>query len=119
MLSEKDKSSLGNEEKEAVEQQPCDAAVMVEEVQTDSDTADSPIDSKESPVEAPQPLYSTFTKGQKIAITLTVSFLAIISPLSGQIYLPALDSIAHDLQVPISYVNLTITTFMVLPWCPT
>ena len=63
--------------------------------------------------EPPEPPYSTFTNAQKIMITLTVSFLAIISPLSGQIYLPALDQLATDLHVPISYINLTITTFMV------
>ena len=61
----------------------------------------------------PLPPYSRFTHRQKICITLTVSFLAIISPLSGQIYLPALNSLATDLHVPVSSINLTITTFMV------
>lgn len=61
----------------------------------------------------PPPPYSRFTHRQKIGITLTVSFLAIISPLSGQIYLPALNSLAEDLHVPVSSINLTITTFMV------
>ncbi|KJR85261.1 MFS transporter [Sporothrix schenckii 1099-18] len=61
----------------------------------------------------PPPPYSRFTHRQKIGITLTVSFLAIISPLSGQIYLPALNSLATDLHVPISSINLTITTFMI------
>jgi hypothetical protein len=61
----------------------------------------------------PPPPYSRFTHRQKIGITLTVSFLAIISPLSGQIYLPALNSLATDLHVPVSSINLTITTFMV------
>ncbi len=63
--------------------------------------------------EPPSAPYSAFTKAQKIAITLTVSFLAIISPLSGQIYLPALDPLSKDLGVSISLINLTITTFMV------
>ncbi|OAA59624.1 Major facilitator superfamily domain, general substrate transporter [Niveomyces insectorum RCEF 264] len=63
--------------------------------------------------ETPAPPYSTFTNRQKIAITLTVSFLAIISPLSGQVYLPALNAIADDLHVPVSDINLTITTFMI------
>lgn len=66
----------------------------------------------------PPPPYSRFTHRQKIGITLTVSFLAIISPLSGQIYLPALNSLATDLHVPVSSINLTITTFMVRPSPP-
>ncbi len=65
------------------------------------------------PEEASEAPYSCFTHRQKIAITLTISFLAIISPLSGQIYLPALNSLAEDLHVSVSSINLTITTFMV------
>lgn len=59
------------------------------------------------------PPYSRFTHRQKIGITLSVSFLAIISPLSGQIYLPALNELATDLHVSVSQINLTITAFMV------
>ena len=65
------------------------------------------------PDDGPEPPYSSFTHGQKIAITLTVSFLAIISPLSGQVYLPALNSLAEDLHVSVSSINLTITAFMI------
>ncbi|CAK7265624.1 hypothetical protein SEPCBS119000_001608 [Sporothrix epigloea] len=57
--------------------------------------------------------YSRFTHRQKIGITLGVSFLAIISPLSGQIYLPALNELATDLHVSVSQINLTITAFMI------
>ncbi|KAH8899331.1 MFS general substrate transporter [Thozetella sp. PMI_491] len=63
--------------------------------------------------ETPSPLYSTFTRPQKIAITLSVSFLAIISPLSGQIYLPALGELSKDLGVSLDLLSLTITTFMI------
>ncbi|CAK7263896.1 hypothetical protein SEPCBS57363_000800 [Sporothrix epigloea] len=59
------------------------------------------------------PPYSRFTHRQKIGITLSVSFLAIISPLSGQIYLPALNELATDLHVSVSRINLTITAFMI------
>ena len=86
---------------------------VVEDVQTDSESKEASLHHKEETESAPAPPYSTFTNAQKIGITLTVSFLALISPLSGQVYLPALDPIAQDLHVPISYINLTITTFMV------
>lgn len=36
-----------------------------------------------------------------------------LSPLSGQIYFPALDAIAKDLKVSDSLVNLSITTFLI------
>ncbi len=116
-LDSKTTACVASEEKKTVvEQGPCDTLV-VEEVGTDSEsTTASPEDTKDeaqTPAEAPEPLYSIFTRRQKIATTLLVSFLAIISPLSGQIYLPALESLATSLDVSVSYINLTITTFMV------
>ncbi len=91
-----------------VDQGPCDTVVVEEEgEETDPDTT-----------APPPPPYSDFTNGQKIGTTLMVSFLAIISPLSGQIYLPALNSLAESLNVPVSYISLTITTFMVSPPLP-
>ena len=57
--------------------------------------------------------YSIFTHSQKIFIVLAVSFMAIISPLSGSAYLPALPEIAADLNVSNSLINLTVTTYLV------
>jgi hypothetical protein len=65
------------------------------------------------PEEPPEPPYTIFKHGEKVAIIILVSFTAIISPLSGSIYLPALPSIAEDLNVSISLVNLTVTTYLV------
>jgi MFS family permease len=42
-----------------------------------------------------------------------VSFLAMISPLSSTVFLPAIPSIAKDMDVSISLVNLTVTTYLV------
>ena len=63
--------------------------------------------------EPPEPLYSIYTHHEKALVIVLVSFLAIISPLSSLIYLPALPSIAKDLDVSISLVNLTVTTYLV------
>ncbi|KAL4892505.1 citrate synthase [Aspergillus ambiguus] len=57
--------------------------------------------------------YSAFTTGQKRYIILAASIASTFSPLSANIYYPALNSIAADLHVSISKVNLTITTYMI------
>jgi len=63
--------------------------------------------------EATGPPYSIFSHNQKKWLILTASLGAFFSPMSAQIYLPALNSIAKDLNVSNSLVNLTITTYMV------
>ncbi|KAJ3760839.1 major facilitator superfamily domain-containing protein [Lentinula raphanica] len=72
-----------------------------------------PNDSIKEAVERPEPLYSTFPKSQKILILIVGSFAGLVSPLTGSIYLPALNSIASDLGVRTSLVNLTITTYQI------
>ncbi|CAG9951924.1 unnamed protein product [Clonostachys rosea f. rosea IK726] len=63
--------------------------------------------------EASEAPYTIFSAREKASIIVLVSFLAIISPLSGSIYLPALTSIADSLQLSISLVNLTVTTYLI------
>lgn len=57
--------------------------------------------------------YSSFTTKQKKLIVLTASLAGFFSPLSGSIYYPALNTIADDLGITSSKVNLTVTTYMV------
>ena len=57
--------------------------------------------------------YSIFPKSQKRLIILTAALMSSFSPLSANIYYPALNSIAKDLLVSRSQINLTITTYMV------
>lgn len=57
--------------------------------------------------------YSVFTKNQKRCIILAAALASAFSPLSANIYYPALNSIAKDLHVSPSQINLTITTYMV------
>lgn len=57
--------------------------------------------------------YSVFTTSEKRLIILTAALASAFSPLSANIYYPALNSIAKDLHVSPSQINLTITTYMV------
>ena len=58
--------------------------------------------------------YSEFTKAQKRWIILLVAFAGMFSPLSSFIYYPAIDTIASDLRVTITLVNLTVTSYMIV-----
>ena len=58
-------------------------------------------------------IYSVFTVRQKKMILVAGSFAAFFSPLSSNVYFPALNTIAEDLHVSISQINLTVTTYQV------
>lgn len=85
--------------------------------------ADSPEDpskgqegDKQTPVEVPEQVlekFSVFTVNQKRAIVTTGSFASFFSPLSSSIYFPALNTIATALDVSITKINLTVTTYLV------
>ena len=57
--------------------------------------------------------YSAFTRRKKILIVLCATLGGLFSPFTTNIYFPALSTIADDLNVSISQVNLTITTYMI------
>lgn len=57
--------------------------------------------------------YSIFTKSQKRYIVFSASWAGFFSPVSSQIYFPALNSIADDLGVTSALINLTLTSYMV------
>lgn len=59
------------------------------------------------------PPYSSFTEGQKQYIVLLTAFGGLFSPLSGNIYFPALNALAKDLKVSSQLINLTLTTYMI------
>ncbi|KAM3074587.1 hypothetical protein ACMFMG_008016 [Clarireedia jacksonii] len=58
--------------------------------------------------------YSSFTLWEKRFIVLIATVASFFSPFTTQIYFPATTTIAKDLHVSNSKVNLTITTYMVL-----
>ncbi|KAH7183658.1 major facilitator superfamily domain-containing protein [Fusarium flagelliforme] len=94
------------------------AVVGTTQPQRDSVTPTvEPILTKEPPAETPQDddtPWSIWSPKQRKLIILTASFASLLSPLSSQIYLPSLDTIANDLDVTNSEVNLSITTFLIL-----
>jgi multidrug resistance protein len=57
--------------------------------------------------------FSSFTLWEKRVIVSVASFGGLLSPMTTNIYFPALNTIASDLHVTISKVNLTITTYMI------
>lgn len=59
------------------------------------------------------PIHSVFTKNQKRFIVVMASWAGFFSPVSANIYFPALNELAHDLKVTSTLINLTLTSYMV------
>lgn len=59
------------------------------------------------------PPYSAFPRGTKLWITGMIIVASFISPVTANIYFPALNPIAKDLDVSIGLINLTLTTYMI------
>ncbi|KAJ7755137.1 MFS general substrate transporter [Mycena metata] len=57
--------------------------------------------------------YSAFSPRQRITILGIVCFASLVGPLSSLMYTPALPAISESLDVSVSKINLTITTFLV------
>lgn len=57
--------------------------------------------------------YSVFSPGMKRYIVIAASCAGFFSPISSQIYFPAMNTLAKDLNVSISLINLTMTSYMV------
>lgn len=57
--------------------------------------------------------YSIFTVNQRRFIVFMASWAGFFSPVSSQIYFPALNTLAKDLHVSNSLINLTLTSYMV------
>ena len=63
----------------------------------------------DSPVE----VHSVFSPFQKKLIVLIASTAALLSPLASNMYLPALNLIAADLDVSDTQINFTVTSYLV------
>ena len=57
--------------------------------------------------------FSVYSTRQKKVVLLAGSFAAFFSPVSSNIYFPAVNTIAKDLNVSLSQIDLTITTYQV------
>lgn len=108
----------------AAQQQP-DVAPKTEEIQAvdradPSNDGNVKLDRSESAPDAVAsapagPLFSVFSPRQKRAAVMIVSFVAMISPLSGATYYPAITALAADFKVSITLIQLTITMYLVSP----
>lgn len=78
-------------------------------------TGEPPSEAKESSPDQPDnpPPYSIYTLWEKRWIVLGASLSAFFSPLTAQIYLPALPTLSKDFNVSPSQINLTVTTYMI------
>ncbi|KAK4445643.1 major facilitator superfamily domain-containing protein [Podospora aff. communis PSN243] len=59
------------------------------------------------------PAYSVFAKGTRRFIVTMIAIGGVVSPMTANIYFPALNPIATDLGVSIGLINLTLTTYMI------
>ena len=59
------------------------------------------------------PPFSVFSKRQKQYIVFLTAWAGLFSPLSANIYFPALNTLAADLKVTSSLINLTLTSYMI------
>lgn len=66
-----------------------------------------------TPEEPNEDVYSTFSKTSKIWIAFLVGLSGFFSPLSANIYFPAITNISQDLRVSLELVNLTITAYLI------
>ncbi|OCK78725.1 putative efflux pump antibiotic resistance protein [Lepidopterella palustris CBS 459.81] len=62
----------------------------------------------------PEPPYHIFNNRRKKQLVYIVSMAGLFSPLSSNIYFPALDTIAKELNVSIALVSLSITVYMIV-----
>ena len=60
-----------------------------------------------------RPIHSVFTKRQKQFIVFMASWGGFFSPLTANIYFPALNALSADLQVSSTLINLTLTSYMI------
>ncbi len=82
-------------------------------VRLTTEPAEEDLEAKREEAAAAEAPWSVFPSKEKAFVIIVGSFAALISPLSSSIYLPALNSLAHDMDVSISLINLTITTYLV------
>ncbi|KAH6679702.1 major facilitator superfamily domain-containing protein [Halenospora varia] len=80
--------------------------------------SETPIQSQQPPpdeiVEATsQPLHSIFTKNEKALLVAFASAGAFFSPLTANIYYPAIVNLSRDLHVSTNLINLSITVYLI------
>ncbi|EHA58476.1 hypothetical protein MGG_08656 [Pyricularia oryzae 70-15] len=76
----------------------------------------TPTANSDARVEAVDPAdsYSKFGPKQRLVIIAIASTIGVLSPLSSNLYTPAIPAVAKDLGVSTDAINLTITSYLVL-----
>ncbi|KAF5010441.1 hypothetical protein FDECE_3410 [Fusarium decemcellulare] len=70
-------------------------------------------DTAQRPDQIHEPPYTVFTRPAVRAMVALVGFAMLFSPLSANIYFPALNQLRSDLSVSTQLINLTITSYLV------
>ncbi|KAH8913032.1 MFS general substrate transporter [Coniochaeta sp. PMI_546] len=103
---------LGNNEPPNLEEDSPD------EDDVSSDVGDADLERERDPESIQRvpsgPAYSSFSRPMKRWIIAMVTISSFVSPMTANIYFPALNPIANDLGVSINLINLTLTTYMIL-----
>ncbi|KAL2036526.1 hypothetical protein N7G274_010756 [Stereocaulon virgatum] len=81
--------------------------------QVDSPTECGPEDLEALHRASSEPAYSVFTSRQRQFIVFMVACAGFFSPLSANIYFPALNSLSADLKVSNKLINLSLTSYMI------
>ncbi|KAE8309789.1 major facilitator superfamily domain-containing protein [Aspergillus transmontanensis] len=89
------------------------ASVPVSSKNSISDPSFPLEDSLEAQQPSP-PVYHIFSRSQKLEMVVIVSLAAIFSPLSSNIYFPALGAISRDLHTSMTLTTLTVTIYMIV-----
>ncbi|KJZ79855.1 hypothetical protein HIM_00569 [Hirsutella minnesotensis 3608] len=77
-------------------------------------TPDRPQDVEAAAQDMSGPPYSAFSRSTKLWVTIMVTISSVISPMTANVYYPVLNALADDLDVSISLINLTLTSYMIL-----
>ncbi|XXH05520.1 hypothetical protein Hte_011950 [Hypoxylon texense] len=82
----------------------------------DDDDDDAAAAAAAAPAEAAAipPRFTVYRPWQKRLIVLSAAFSALFASWTAQIYLPALNIAAADLDVSVTRINLTVTSYMIL-----
>ncbi|KAI1806984.1 MFS general substrate transporter [Daldinia bambusicola] len=86
-----------------------DTVITITDVNAESEKSEETTAAEEVP-----PRFTVYKPWQKRLIVLSAAFSALFASWTAQIYLPALNIAAEDLNVSITRINLTVTSYMIL-----
>jgi MFS family permease len=79
----------------------------------EQNTGHRPHSDADLPSSRETPLHSIFPKSTRVFIIAMAATCGFVSPLSGNIYYPALNALSADLHVVSSLINISLTTYMI------